>query len=216
MRIHIVRRNEHLSQIASRFGVSAAEVWDHPRNGDLRRRRRDPNVLAPGDVLLIPKPPRRDPVRIAHKGSTHFTLPPEPTVTVTIRLRDEHGEFRGEAFDVRLRGARPEDPPLCEGTTGGSGEVVFDVPVSIHEVVLRVPGRSYATVVYVGGLDPAATESGIRARLRHLGFLRPSRPGLEAQAFEDAVRRFQAEQGLAVTGRMDADTAARLQDEHRS
>ena len=52
---HIVRQGEHLSGIAAEYGYTDyRSIWNHPDNAELKRKRRNPNVLHPGDRLFIP------------------------------------------------------------------------------------------------------------------------------------------------------------------
>ena len=46
---------DNLSRIAQRFGLrSWRQIYDDPANAAFRRRRPDPNLILPGDVLVIP------------------------------------------------------------------------------------------------------------------------------------------------------------------
>ena len=59
---HVVQAGEYLALIASRYGVTVAEIWQHPHNEEHRRKRGSPDRLFPGDVLFIPnQPPAREP-----------------------------------------------------------------------------------------------------------------------------------------------------------
>ncbi|HEY6945459.1 MAG TPA: LysM domain-containing protein, partial [Candidatus Acidoferrum sp.] len=52
---HIVEQGEHLSQIAKKYGFPDYKiVWDHPENADLKKLRKNPNILFPGDQVFIP------------------------------------------------------------------------------------------------------------------------------------------------------------------
>jgi hypothetical protein len=60
---HLVEEGECPSSIAKRFGFRIwRTIYDDPSNATLRRKRPDPNVLAPGDVVMIPdREPRQEP-----------------------------------------------------------------------------------------------------------------------------------------------------------
>ena len=52
---HIVKQGECLSLIARRYGfANYRTVYDHADNAELRELRPNPNVLSPGDVVVIP------------------------------------------------------------------------------------------------------------------------------------------------------------------
>jgi hypothetical protein len=34
--VHVVRQGEYLRKLAYRFGVAPEELWDHPKNADLK------------------------------------------------------------------------------------------------------------------------------------------------------------------------------------
>lgn len=55
-----VKKGDNLHKIAKRHGYPAADwrkIYDHKKNADFRRKRPDPNMIKPGDVVLIPKTP---------------------------------------------------------------------------------------------------------------------------------------------------------------
>src|SRR5208337_3002899 len=51
---YVVRQGDYLAQIAFRRGFVADRVWSAPENATLREARKDPNILAPGDILHVP------------------------------------------------------------------------------------------------------------------------------------------------------------------
>lgn len=53
--IHIVRPGENLTTIARSYGVTDwRTIYEHANNSDLRRKRPNPNHIAPGDTIFIP------------------------------------------------------------------------------------------------------------------------------------------------------------------
>ena len=51
-----VKQGDHLAKIAREHGlVDYKTIWDHPQNKQLKDKRKNPNVLAPGDVLFVPE-----------------------------------------------------------------------------------------------------------------------------------------------------------------
>jgi hypothetical protein len=76
--------------------------------------------------------------------------------------------------------------------------------------------RAYETAVVLGGLDPPASQSGVCQRLMNLGFASDAGLQPESEEFQDAVRAFQAANGLESTGQLDEQTRGKLLGAHGS
>jgi N-acetylmuramoyl-L-alanine amidase len=206
MQPYVVRQGEYLTALAARFGFDADEVWQHPQNRELRARRPNPDILAPGDVLHLPAPRLRSvPVRA---GSTNRYRARIPTAALRITLRCDDAPVANEPFVVE--GVRPPR----HGTTDGAGVAAFEIPLTATTVVIRLPGAGLLFPVGVGHLDPITEPSGVRARLRQLGHPVP-RDGDE-QALAPAIQAFQRVSGLEPTGEMDERTRSALVSAHGS
>src|SRR4051794_34621504 len=54
---HPVQPGEHMVRIAAEEHVASYRtVWDHASNKDLAAKRKNPNILLPGDVVNLPNP----------------------------------------------------------------------------------------------------------------------------------------------------------------
>ncbi len=54
---YTVQRGDNLSKIARAHRLSNwRDIYDHAENADFRRRRPNPNLIHPGDVVMIPDP----------------------------------------------------------------------------------------------------------------------------------------------------------------
>src|ERR1043165_791294 len=52
---HTVMQGEYLAKIARQYGFTKWQIlWDAPENKDLKQKRKNPNVLFPGDEVFIP------------------------------------------------------------------------------------------------------------------------------------------------------------------
>ena len=49
----VVAQGEHLEKLAFLHGFDAREVWKDPKNDAIRALRKDPLVLAPGDIVYV-------------------------------------------------------------------------------------------------------------------------------------------------------------------
>ncbi|APR81837.1 Hypothetical protein A7982_07186 [Minicystis rosea] len=59
MKSYVVRPGDYLTKLAWVHGFDVDEVWGHEKNGEISALRKDHNVLAPGDVIFIPRRRRR-------------------------------------------------------------------------------------------------------------------------------------------------------------
>lgn len=55
MAMHTVKSGEYLSLIARNYGIPDWQtIYNHPQNADFKRKRPNPNLIYPGDLLFIP------------------------------------------------------------------------------------------------------------------------------------------------------------------
>ncbi len=178
-------------------------IWNLPDNANLKSLRKNRNILAPGDVLYIPKkPPNWAPV-VA--GSTARFTVEVSTVKVKLKLHDESGgPMKNEKYTVHtLAGS-------TDGTTDGDGFLTVDVGVHERAVQIDLPARGHSATLQVGGLDPPDTPAGLRARLHHLGYLSHARAGHADDTLAGAISAFQEKEALPITGQFDAATSDAL------
>lgn len=213
---YIVRQGDYLTKLAYLHGFDADEVWNDPKNEDLRRARPDPSILAPGDILFI-RESEKDGLSV-QQGTANNFVATVPKVQLQLHFHDDEGPFAGEAYEIQGLG----DP--IPGTTDGEGGLVVDVPVTTSDFHVLFPVRNVIYPVIVGDMDPINEPSGVRKRLRHLGYhCDPSRAEgpdspEEALAALDriAIQAFQQDHQIAPTGEIDDATRAALVDAHGS
>src|SRR3954449_13483579 len=92
---HVVRAGECLSRIALHHGFSDyLVVWNDPGNARLRRKRRNPNVLCPGDVVNIPD--RKQKTIRAGTRTCHTFIVALPAKELRVAFADGAGEPLGD------------------------------------------------------------------------------------------------------------------------
>lgn len=227
---HTVRAGDCIYSLARRHGFHWQTLWDHPDNSALKERRGDPGCLQPGDVVALPELRPR-----SESGATeqrHRFRRKGATVLFRVRLlkEPETQEQSGEEAEA------PEPEPLADveyvlevdgvlsrGRTDGEGRIETAIPPDARCGRLTLePGTANERVqeLTLGGLDPVDEESGVRIRLTNLGY--PSAASGEASgeeagsALQEALRSFQRDHGLDVTGEADQETRDRLMSEHGS
>jgi N-acetylmuramoyl-L-alanine amidase len=228
-----VAEDECLESIAAAHGLTVEYIWNHPANAELRRVRRDPNILLAGDRLTLPERRQRDETLATGRLHTvklrrglrpvRFTLVREdietlPTDGSSTEEDWEHSPPAFEPVDVvpwKSVHARFESgSETWEADANDKGVVTFNLPVRIKGGVLVIaPGMPEETSlrVQIGRLDPIETLSGAVQRLQNMGY--------QVAAPEDlpsVIREFQADEGIEMNGTLDGPTRQKLATVHGS
>lgn len=207
MPYHVVQQGETLGSIAHRCGVTPESVWDASENAELRELRGEGNILRPGDVLFVEEgePPLIESLDVG--GSNRFKAQ-IPMHWINLNF-DHNGEpVANESYELVAEGQR------LEGTSDGQGRVRLSLRVTSRRARLTFPGRRLSYQLDVGGLDPIEEMTGVQTRLRQLGFFGGEIDGRESRELTQSLLRFQQMHGLTESGQADAETRARLQEEH--
>jgi hypothetical protein len=211
---HVVKPGECLLLIARRYGVSDYKrIYEHPDNAKLREKRPNPNVLYPGDTVVIPEVGHaKTKPDLATGRAHHFTLKVGARY-LRLALKDAEGQpLSGRPYLLTFA------QEALEGSTDGEGFLEAKVPFTVSQVELECEGQSWE--LELGTLRPMKDTpddgvSGAEARLINLGYaLEPT--GQMTLELRSAIRAFQHRSGLEVTGRLDANTLQELEALHGS
>ncbi len=213
VRTYLVREGDCLASIAFRFGVAPSEIWDHPDNAELRQRRADSAIMQPGDRLVVPEPAARPSFAVSPGGSHTFRAR-VPRHQTKLRLLHGSEPRRNKRCTVLV------DGHTHALTTNGDGELVIPLRptsrvarVTVHDQVGDVPFDD-TFEVFLGGLDPLESISGVQARLKNLGYWPGPVDGDHGPRTRRALADFQRARGLEVTGEADEATRSGLRDAH--
>lgn len=218
MKPYVVRKGEYLTKLGHTLGFDPDEVWAHDKNQKLRDRRSKEEQLEAGDVLWIPdEPRRRNPVV---QGDDNRYSAWVPRVPVRLVLKLDGNVLADEPYVIR--GLPTGEEP--EKKTGPDGVIALEVSVHVHELRVVLPARGDTIRVLVGDMDPIEEASGLRKRLRHLGYYSaPVAEGAggvyeahDAEALAAAIATFQKAHGLEPTGIADDATRDKLIEVHGS
>ncbi len=206
---HIVRDGECLSSIAVNEGFLWETIWNHPSNSELKNLRKDPNILYPGDVVVIPA---REPKELSRASDAAYSFVKKGTpAKVRLQLLQE-GEPRASVsfiFDV--------DGKTTKGKTDSEGYLtVFVAPNASHGKLYILDQEKVAEeyAIKLGHLDPLHEIEGIQKRLSNLGFHCPLSEKLD-EPTKAAISAFRAKHKLK-NGEIDSEFSKKLKTIHGS
>ncbi|MBK8184485.1 MAG: peptidoglycan-binding protein [Candidatus Competibacteraceae bacterium] len=208
--LHVAKVNDCISSIALEHGFFPDTLWNHPDNADLRRVRSNPNVLRIGDLVVIPdkrhkeeKKPTDQRHRFKRKGF--------PT-TIHLRLLKNGVPRANQPFQLVV------DGKIDSGMTDRDGRLWIYLPADAKKASLYLgDGESREEfALNVRHLQPVSDLRGVQQRLNNLGYFCGPENGAVSPLFVQALKRFQHDRGLEVTGENDASTQQQLLARHGS
>jgi uncharacterized protein involved in type VI secretion and phage assembly len=210
MQPYLLRQGDYLAKLAFAHGFDADKAWNDGKNAELKAKRKNPNILHPGDIVYFPRAPRQG--KPLQKGTSNAYAVNVPRTTVRLKLSDVR--LFNTSYVVEGLGSIPK------GTTGADGGITLQVPVHVRVLNISFPEKHITCAVRVGNLDPVDERSGARRRLEHLGYRRASEVS-ETEADAEASDRlafaaFQRKEGLEPTGELDDATKSALTKAHGS
>jgi hypothetical protein len=210
---HIVQQGEHLSKIAKDYGLPDYHtIWDHPDNAELKKLRQNPNVLFPGDEVIVPDKEEKE-----ESGSTekrHTFVVKKASLKLRLVLED--------IYEKPIAGAKcallvsDQTFPL---TTDGKGKIEQEIPLDAQDAFLvirgdQTPFANDVIPIKIGHLDPVEFVSGQQARLNNLGYFAGDVGEVDLPRLQSAIEEFQCDHGLLVDGICGPKTRDKLQQVH--
>lgn len=207
---HAVIDGECVSKLAVRFGFSADTVWNSPDNAALKAKRKDMNILAPGDALVIPA---RRIQWIAAATANRYELRQKGGAQ-TLNIRFLFGTRARANLDFLLKIVCDDGAIMADqaGKTDAGGFVKATVPpgTTSAEITLLDGQLREVHSFAIGAVGPIDTLKGVQARLRNLGYDCADEDGALGALTGAALRAFQQDQQLAVSGQLDDTTRTAL------
>ena len=203
-----VKAGDCLSSIAYEHGFLPDTIWNHANNAELKKKRKDGNVLLPGDQIYIPDIRQKEvpePTNQVHK----FRVKNVPA-KLDLRILENGEPRRNQPYSLNL------DGEILTGNTDGDGHIRTSIPPNASGGRLSV-GSGEEKIEYklrLGTLDPAEELIGVQKRLTNLGFDCGSVSGQMNEETKEAIGAFQASEGLKVTGEPNSETEAKLKEVH--
>jgi hypothetical protein len=207
---HRLRQGECISDLGVRHGLFPETIWRHAENEEIRQLRDDMNILEPGDKVYIPAiEERQEEIETAQKH--RFRRKGVPAV-VRIRLARFGKPFANTDYRIAIDGKERE------GATDGDGVLEEPIPPSAKKarVVLELPNNEREEFEFdLGYQNPIDTTEGMQQRLQNLGYQCETTGETDDDSVE-ALKLFQQDHDLEVTGRFDERTRSALEDAHGS
>ncbi len=206
-RYHEVQQGESAMMLAAANGLLMSTLWDHPNNAELKKLRKDPHILKPGDRIFIPALAVNE--EDGATEQTHrFEIRSQKT-KLKLVLKENDKALAHLKYKLKI------GTKVIDGRTKGDGSIEEDVPITATQAELRVsPGeegeRFY--IIQLASLDPITEISGVQARLKNMGFPITSLSDQLDDETREALRQFQEKYSLNVTGEPDASTQNKIKE----
>lgn len=163
-----VEQGDTLASIAQDYGFRDwRRIWDHPDNVVLRAKRGSPELLCPGDVVVVPMHETK--WVSCNTNAVHEFVISRPRRDVTLSLlRGDGSPYAGCRYTLRAGGSEAQGVVPSSGTirhrldtheTAGTLQLWFEDSANPAEFELQL-----------GHLEPVAESVGTLARLRNLGY----------------------------------------------
>jgi N-acetylmuramoyl-L-alanine amidase len=211
---HTVQLGDCLSSIARQYDfVDWKTIYNDDGNAALRGTRLNPNVLLPGDPVVVPDKGTKQAACQTDKRHT-FTLLRKDT-HLRIVLRDNDGRpLAGKKYNLAVGDS------MFDASLGADGMVDQVIPADAVTGTLTVwsddvdPDNSDVWTLNLGCLAPVEKLSGVQSRLNNLGFDCGAVDDINGPRTKAAVMAFQKSKGLEIDGIPGTQTQAALRQAH--
>jgi hypothetical protein len=204
--VHVIKQGECLSSISLQYGLNWKTIWRDPNNAQLKQRRKNPNVLLPGDAVFIPdKSPR------VEKGATekrHQFKRLGVPAKARLKFMSWDQPRANERYVLTI------DGHIFSGTTDEDGQIRLTIPPDAQTGLLAFENDGQQIRIHFGHIDPVEEITGVQHRLRNLGFKCNDRDGELGPETRSAIREFQKKYRIAESGEADEATRRRLIETH--
>ena len=203
---HQVKQGDCISSIAFENGFFPDTIWNHPSNAELKKKRADPNVLMPGDMVFVPdKRPKEvsEPTNQVHKFKCKNT-PEKFKLQLLIG-----GEPRaGEEYELEIEDLK------FSGKTDSQGRISQSIPPNAKKGKLLLAKGAEIYRLQIGNLNPSDEITGVQGRLCNLGFYFGAIDGKMSDELEEAIQEFQFTKNIKPDGKLTPATLAALKQDY--
>lgn len=208
MPTHIVEQGHCLYTIAAESGLPWEKIWNAPENAALKKQRKHPNVLLPGDKVVVPglelmtEPSPTSKKHVFRRG--------RPKICIRLKLVFEGKILKNAKYRLEI------DNKPRSGETNRDGILTELIEHDAERGVLTVRGDPNRHILHFGYLNPLDTTSGLQARMNNLGFDSGSVDGDWGPNTRGGMQAFQEKNGLTKTSKVNDETLDLASKEHGS
>ncbi len=201
-----VKQGDCISSIAYAHGFFADTIWNHPNNAELKKKRKSPYVLMPGDVVFIPDKRLKDvsePTNQLHRFRCKNT--PEK---LKIQLTRDDEPRAGEEYELEIEDLK------FNGKTDREGRIQQAIPPDAKKGKLILAEGEEVYHLHLGNLNPSDEISGAQGRLRNLGLYYGPIDGMMSDELEEALQEYQFAKNIEPDGKLSPATIAALKEDY--
>jgi N-acetylmuramoyl-L-alanine amidase len=200
---HKVKQGECLNSIASQYGHIPDKIWQYSPNANLRKLRKNPDILSPGDVLEIPAIEIQ---KIASATDCKHTFCKLGKTYLHLQIVVDNESLAGEEYEICIEG-RSET-----GTVGDDGKIDARIPPDASRGYITILGRRFE--FGLGNLDPVDTVSGAQARLNQLGFPAGDVDNDHGEKTRESIKAFQSANDIEADGELNTATQDKIKQKY--
>jgi N-acetylmuramoyl-L-alanine amidase len=195
---HKVKQGDCSSSIAFEKGFFVDTIWNHPNNKELKEKRKDPNVLMPGDIVFVPDKRLKEVSEATNNVYKYKCKNTPEKLKLQFFKADE--PRANEDYELEIDGLK------FSGKTDSQGRLEQSIPPSAAKGQIRLLKDGDTYDLLLGNLDPYDEVTGVQGRLRHLGFYFGSIDGKITAELEHAIQEFQITKDIEPDGELNGPT----------
>jgi N-acetylmuramoyl-L-alanine amidase len=211
-KIHIVKQGETVASIAKKYGFTNWRIiYDHQSNVEFRQKRKDPNILYPGDRVVIPEKEIKE--KTGGTDQKHTFQFKGTKQYLRIIVKDQNNKpLKNIDYTLYIGSVS------FKGTTDHNGLLKQEISQDTSIGFLSISG--FELPLMIGHLDPVEEVSGWQARLKNLGYNpvpidgKTKDDGNERLQLKAAVEEFQFDNNLKIDGIVGPKTKMKLTKIH--
>lgn len=203
---YTVKQGDCISSIAFEHGFFADTIRNHPNNAELKKKRKDLNILMPGDIVFVPDKQIKEvsePTNQVYKFKCKNT--PEK-FKLQLLL---HGEPRAnEDYELEIEGLK------FEGKTDSQGRLEHFIPPDAKKGKMILSNGAEIQELRLGNLNPSDEITGVQGRLRNLGLYFGPIDGKMSDELEEAIQEYQFTKNIEPDGKLTQTTIDALKQDY--